>query len=51
MRESNEILNEVTESEYKYGFTTNIETEVIAKGLNEDTIDSFPQKRMSQNGY
>ncbi|MDD3106611.1 MAG: Fe-S cluster assembly protein SufB [Bacilli bacterium] len=45
MRESNEILNEVTESEYKYGFTTNIETEVIAKGLNEDTIRLISSKK------
>ncbi|MEJ7698066.1 MAG: hypothetical protein WKF71_00225 [Pyrinomonadaceae bacterium] len=28
----------LTNREYKYGFTTNIETETIAKGLSEDTV-------------
>ena len=30
-----ELLNEVTSSEYKYGFTTDIESEQIPKGINE----------------
>ncbi|MDP4184399.1 MAG: Fe-S cluster assembly protein SufB [Bacteroidota bacterium] len=34
----NHILNEVTQGEYKYGFVTDIETETIAKGLNEDVV-------------
>ncbi len=33
-----QILSEVTGSEYKYGFTTDIETELIPAGLNEDII-------------
>ncbi len=32
------ILSEVTGSDYKYGFTTDIETDFIAAGLNEDII-------------
>ena len=28
-----ELLNEVTSNEYKYGFTTNIEADTIEKGL------------------
>ena len=32
------IIEEVTGSEYKYGFVTNVETDTIGKGLNEDHI-------------
>ncbi|TKG92408.1 Fe-S cluster assembly protein SufB [Puteibacter caeruleilacunae] len=38
MSEQDKILNEVTQGEYKYGFVTNIETETIGKGLNEDVV-------------
>jgi Fe-S cluster assembly protein SufB len=36
--EMNDILDEVTSGEYKYGFVTDLEMETIPKGLNEDTI-------------
>jgi len=36
--EDENILNQLTQSEYKYGFVTNIETETIPKGLNEEVI-------------
>ncbi len=36
--EQDKILSEVTESEYKYGFVTDIETETFPKGLNEKII-------------
>ena len=39
------ILEEVTGSDYKYGFTTDIETEVIPKGLNEDVVRLISQKK------
>ena len=32
------IIEEVTGSEYKYGFVTNVETDTIGKGLNEEVI-------------
>ncbi len=32
------ILDEVVGSDYKYGFTSNIEQELLPKGLNEDVI-------------
>lgn len=32
------ILDEVVGSDYKYGFTTNIEQELLPKGLSEDVI-------------
>lgn len=34
----NDLLNELTNSEYKYGFVTDIDTELIPKGLNENTV-------------
>jgi Fe-S cluster assembly protein SufB len=36
--EQDKILKEVTGSEYKYGFYTDIETDFIPKGLSEDTV-------------
>jgi Fe-S cluster assembly protein SufB len=35
---SDSIIHEVTQSEYKYGFTTDIETDIIPVGLNEDVV-------------
>lgn len=43
--EKNNILDEVTQGEYKYGFVTNIETETAPKGLNEDTIRFISAKK------
>ncbi len=39
------ILDDLTRSEYKYGFTTEIETEYIPKGLNEDIVRLISQKK------
>lgn len=38
MAGQNEILEELTRSDYKYGFVTDIETDSAPKGLNEDII-------------
>ena len=38
MSKSNDILEEITSSDYKFGFTTNIESDTIPKGLSEDTV-------------
>ena len=43
--EQDKILEEVTGSEYKYGFVTNVETETIPKGLNEDVIRMIWEKK------
>jgi len=40
-----EVLREVTQSEYKYGFYTDIETETIPKGLNEEIIRIISAKK------
>jgi Fe-S cluster assembly protein SufB len=43
--EKNKILDEVTQSEYKYGFVTDIEMETAPKGLTEDTIRFISAKK------
>ena len=45
MKEEDKILEEVTAAEYKYGFTTDIESDKIPKGLNEDVIRIISQKK------
>ncbi|MBL7933786.1 MAG: Fe-S cluster assembly protein SufB [Bacteroidia bacterium] len=42
---SNEILEEHINSEYKWGFTTDIETETFAKGLNEEVVKALSKKK------
>jgi Fe-S cluster assembly protein SufB len=43
--DQDKLLGEVTSGEYKYGFVTDIETEVIPKGLNEDVIRVISAKK------
>ena len=43
--ESDKILTEVTQNDYKYGFVTDIDTETIPKGLNEDVIRLISAKK------
>jgi len=45
MSKDTDILEEITGSEYKYGFTTNIDTEVLPPGLTEDTIRFISAKK------
>ena len=40
-----ELLEEVTSKEYKYGFTTKIESDTIPKGLSEDVIRIISSKK------
>lgn len=42
---SNDILNEITSSDYKYGFVTDIETEYAPKGINEDIVRLISAKK------
>ncbi len=42
---SEKIIDEVTSSDYKYGFVTDIDTEVIPKGLNEEIIRLISSKK------
>ena len=36
--DNDKIIDNLTQSEYKYGFTTEIETKTIPKGLSEETV-------------
>ena len=45
MQDSTDIISEVTSGDYKYGFVTNIDTEVIAKGLDENTVRIISAKK------
>jgi len=44
-KDQDKILNDVTSGEYKYGFYSDIETEKIEKGLNEDVIRLISEKK------
>jgi Fe-S cluster assembly protein SufB len=45
MTDQDKILSEVTQSEYKYGFFSDIETDIIDKGLNENVIRIIWEKK------
>jgi len=45
MSEDMKIVEDLTQSEYKWGFSTEIESETLAKGLNEDVIRHISQKK------
>ncbi len=45
MSESMQTLEQHTQSEYKYGFTSDIEMEVFPKGLNEDVVRMISAKK------
>ena len=44
-KDQDNIINDVTSGEYKYGFYTDIETEKIPPGLNEDIIRLISGKK------
>ena len=39
------IIENITSQEYKYGFTTDVETEVVPAGLNEDIVRLISAKK------
>ncbi|MBO4578187.1 MAG: Fe-S cluster assembly protein SufB [Paludibacteraceae bacterium] len=39
------IIQDITTGEYKYGFTTDVQTDIIGKGLNEDVIRTISMKK------
>jgi len=43
--ESERVIEEVTSQDYKYGFVTDIDTEVIPKGLDEDVVRLISRKK------
>jgi len=44
-KDQDKLLGEVTSGEYKYGFVTDIETEIIPKGLSEDVVRLISAKK------
>ena len=45
MSENNEIIKDITGSEYRQGFVSNIEQEFIPKGLNEEIVRTISKKK------
>ncbi len=45
MTEQDKILSEVTQGEYKYGFFSDIETDIIDRGLNESVVRTIWEKK------
>ena len=45
MQSEGELLEKVTSSEYKYGFTTYIESDTIPKGLSEQVVRTISAKK------
>jgi Fe-S cluster assembly protein SufB len=45
MTDQDKILSEVTQGEYKYGFFSEIETDIIDRGLNEDVVRIIWEKK------
>jgi Fe-S cluster assembly protein SufB len=45
MSTSTEIVHELARREYKYGFVTDVEQEIVPRGLNEDVIRLISEKK------
>ena len=45
MNQSNNFVRQVAEQKYEFGFTTDVHTEIIEKGLNEDVVRLISQKK------
>ena len=45
MEEKNSFVREVAEKKYEYGFTTDVQTDIIEKGLSEDVVRLISQKK------
>ncbi|MBO1362272.1 Fe-S cluster assembly protein SufB [Prevotella sp. A2931] len=43
--EKNAYVKQVAEQKYEFGFTTDVHTEIIEKGLNEDVVRLISQKK------
>ena len=48
--EKNGFVKQVAERKYAFGFTTDVQTEIIEKGLNEDIIRLISKKKNEPNG-
>ncbi len=43
--DQNKILDEVTQGEYKFGFYSNLEMDILPKGLSEDVVRMISKKK------
>lgn len=53
--QSNKIINnsvtKLVNKTYQYGFSTNVEKDIIDKGLNEQTVKLISSKKMNHLFY
>ena len=42
---ANELIESFANKQYEYGFTTDVETEVIPQGLSEDVVRLISQNK------
>ena len=45
MKRNNDFVRQVAEQKYEFGFTTDVHTEIIEKGLNEDVVRLISAKK------
>ena len=45
MKADNELVRRLAEEKYKYGFTTDVHTDIIDRGLTEDTVRLISEKK------
>ena len=44
-QDDNELVRRIAEQKYEFGFTTDVHTEIIPTGLNEDIVRLISQKK------
>ena len=44
-KEKNEFVKQIADRKYEFGFTTNVQTDIIDKGLNEQVVRLISQKK------
>ena len=44
-KDNGDLLNNITNSDYQYGFVTNVDTELIPKGLSEEVVRLISAKK------
>ena len=42
---NNDFVRQVAEQKYEFGFTTDVHTDIIDKGLNEDVVRLISEKK------
>ena len=50
MANNQKVIDSNLEKDYQYGFVTDIESETIPPGLNENVIKTISRKKMNLNG-